>query len=222
MRILYSKNQPFSSYKPKCKQVIDVIWRHLASNVNSSYTYLQCIVILNNHNGFVLGLLILKNELDDDSDVMIMIEKIRKFSVFYLNFPTFKNVPNVSCSSTNYLWFVLEYINKIIDWDCCLFCNEPKYEELRRSVKKHYLKRKQTKKRRKLKKLTRKFHHSSINLLNKICFRWKYYLVMIMKRQYSKYSTRAMQSSITIVSQTINRNWRDLWRKEREIMVRRK
>ena len=114
-------------------KVIDVIWCYLASNVNSSYIYLQCSVILNNHNGFVLGLLILKNKLDDDSDAMIMIGKIRKFSVFYLNFPTFKNVPNVSCSSTNYLWFVLEYINKM-DWDCCLFCNEPKCEELRGSV----------------------------------------------------------------------------------------
>ena len=38
---------------------------------------------------------------------------------------------------------------------------------------KHHPKRKHTKRRRKLKKLTRKLHHSSINLLNKICFWWK-------------------------------------------------
>ena len=35
----------------------------------------------------MLGLLIMKHELDDNSNVMIMIEKIRKFSVFYVNFP---------------------------------------------------------------------------------------------------------------------------------------
>ena len=68
-------------------------------------TYLQCSIILNNHNGFALGLLIMKNELDDDSNVMIMIEKILKFFVFYVNFPNnyFNYFPNVSCSSTNYL-----------------------------------------------------------------------------------------------------------------------
>ena len=66
--------------------------------------YLQCSVILNNHNGFVQGLLIMKNELDNDSNVMITIEKMQKFSVFYVNFPNnFLNYfPNVSCSSTNY------------------------------------------------------------------------------------------------------------------------
>ena len=37
--------------------------------------YLQCSVILNDHNGFVLGQLIMKNELDDDYNVKIMIEK---------------------------------------------------------------------------------------------------------------------------------------------------
>ena len=46
------------------------------------------------------------NELDDDSNVIIMIEKIRKFSAFYVNFPNkFLNnfFPNMSCSSINYL-----------------------------------------------------------------------------------------------------------------------
>ena len=67
--------------------------------------YLQCSVILHNHNSFVLDLLIMKDELDDDSNVMIMIEKIRKFSAFYINFPNnFLNYfQNVSCSSANYL-----------------------------------------------------------------------------------------------------------------------
>ena len=68
--------------------------------------YSQCSVTLNSHNGFVLGLLIMINELDDDSNVMIMIEKIRKFSAFYVNFPNkFLNnfFPNMSCSSINYL-----------------------------------------------------------------------------------------------------------------------
>ena len=84
----------------------------------------------------MLGLLIMKNELNDDSNVMMMIEKMRKISASYVNFPnTFLNYfLNVSCSSTNYLWFVLEYISKI-DWDCCLFCDEPKSEELRGIVK---------------------------------------------------------------------------------------
>ena len=81
---------------------------------------------------------------------------------------------------------------------------------------KHHPKRKQTNRRRKLKKFTRKLHHSSINLLNKICFRWRNSLVIITNRQYSKYSKRTMQSTITVASQTISRNWRDLWRKERD------
>ena len=135
MRTIYSKinHAPVISQNAK---IIDVIWRYLMSKVNSWYTYLHCIVILNNLNGFVLGLLIMKNELNDDSNVMMMIEKMRKFSAFYVNFPnTFLNYfLNVSCSSTNYLWFVLEYISKI-DWDCCLFCDEPKSEELRGIVK---------------------------------------------------------------------------------------
>ena len=47
----------------------------------------------------------MKNELDDDSNVMIMMEKIREVFAFYMNFPNdFLNYfPNVSCSSTNYL-----------------------------------------------------------------------------------------------------------------------
>ena len=80
---------------------------------------------------------------------------------------------------------------------------------------KHDPKRKQTKRRRKLKKLTRKLYHSFINLLSKMCFWWKNYLVIIMNRQYSKYSKRTMQSTITIASQTVSRNWRNLLWKER-------
>ena len=144
MRTIYSKinHAPVISQNAK---IIDVIWRYLMSKVNSWYTYLHCSVILNNLNGFVLGLLIMKNELNDDSNVMMMIEKMRKFSAFYVNFPnTFLNYfLNVSCSSTNsnsnsnsvvLMWFVLEYISKI-DWDCCLFCDKPKSEELRGIVK---------------------------------------------------------------------------------------
>ena len=148
---------------------------------------------------------------------MIMTEEIQKFSVFYVSFPNnFLNYfPNVLRSSTNYLRFVLDYVDKI-DWDYCLFCASSKEKTDKEK------KRKQTTRRRKLKNLTRKLYHSSINLLNKICFRWKNFLVIIMKRQYSTYSKWIMQSTITIVSQTISRNWRDLWRKEREIMRRRK
>ena len=60
----------------------------------------------------------MKNELDDDSNVVIMIEKTQKVSAFYMNFPNnFLNYfPNVSCCSTNYSWFVFDYINKM-DWD---------------------------------------------------------------------------------------------------------
>ena len=114
-------------------------------------------------------------------------------------------------------WFVL-HINKM-NWDCCLFCDEPKSEELRERVK---ASSKEKAERRKLKKLTRKLHHSSINLLNKIYFRWKNSLVKIMNKQYSKYLKQTMQSTITIVFQTIGRNWRDVWRKEREMMISRK
>ena len=119
----------------------------------------------------------MKNELDDDSNVMTMTEEIRKFSVFYVSFPNnFLNYfPNVLCSSTNYLRFVLDYINKM-DWDYCLFSASSKEKTEKEK------KRKQTKARRKLKKLTRKLYHSSINLLNKTCFRWKNSLVIIMKR----------------------------------------
>ena len=49
------------------------------SNVNSWYTYLQCSVILNNHNNFVVDLLIMKNELDDDSYVMIRKKNTENF-----------------------------------------------------------------------------------------------------------------------------------------------
>ena len=79
---------------------------------------MQCSAILNNHESFVLVLLIMKNELDDDSNVMTMTEEIRKFSVFYVSFPNnFLNYfPNVLCSSTNYLRLILDYLNKM-DWD---------------------------------------------------------------------------------------------------------
>ena len=161
--------------KPKCEGK----WRYLMSNVNSWYTYLQCSVICNNHKRSVLDLLIMKNELDDDGNVMIMIEKIKKISVFYVNFPNnFLNYfPNVSCSSTNYLWFALEYINKM-DWDYCLILWW---------IKKWRTERK-SREEENWRNLTRKLHHSPINLLNKICFRWRKSLVIIMKRQYSKYS----------------------------------
>ena len=129
--IVKINHSPVTSQNTK---VIEVIWRYLTSNVRSWYTYLQCKVIFSNHNGFELGLLIMKDELDDDSNVMIMIEKIKKFSVFYVNFRnSFLNYfPNVSCSNTNYLWFVLEHINKM-NWDCCLFCDEKKRRTERKS-----------------------------------------------------------------------------------------
>ena len=204
------------SHSPVISQntkITDVTWRQTLI----ADTYLQCSIILNNHNGFVLGLLIMKNELDDDSNVMIMIEKILKFSVFYVNFPNnfFNCFPNVSCSSTNYLWFVLEYISKM-DWDCCLFYDKPKREELRGRVKASS-KEKADKEKNKIEETYKKLHHSFINLLNKICFRWKNYLVIIMKRQYSKDSKRIMQSTFTIASQIIRTNWRDLWRKENRL-----
>ena len=130
---------------------------------------MQCSAILNNHESFVLVLLIMKNELDDDSNVMTMTEEIRKFSVFYVSFPNnFLNYfPNVLCSSTNYLRLILDYVNKWIGISVYFV---------------HHQKRKQTKRRRRLKKLARKLYHSSINLLNKTCFRWKNSLVIIMKR----------------------------------------
>ena len=111
----------------------------------------------------------MKNELDDDSNVMTITEEIRKFSVFYVSFPNnFLNYfPNVLCSSTNYLRLILDYVNKWIGISVYFV---------------HHQKRKQTKRRRRLKKLTRKLYHSSINLLNKTCFRWKNSLVIIMKR----------------------------------------
>ena len=80
----------------------------------------------------MVDLLIRKNELEDDSYVMIMIKKYGNILSFMSIFQT--TFGNVSCSSTNYLWFVLEHINKM-HWDCCLFCDEPKREELRGKVK---------------------------------------------------------------------------------------
>ena len=56
-----------------------------------------------------------------------------------------------------------------MDWDCCLFCDEPKSEELKGRVKASY-KNKADKEEKKLKRLTRKWNHSTINLLNKIFF----------------------------------------------------
>ena len=136
---------------------------------------MQCSAILNNHESFVLDLLIMKNELDDDSNVMIMTEEIRKFSVFYVSFPNnFLNYfPNVLCSSTNYLRLILDYVNKM-DWDYCLFCASSK--------------EKTDKEKKKTEKTYKKIVSLIINVLNKICFRWKNFLVIIMKRQYSTYS----------------------------------
>ena len=79
----------------------------------------------------------MKNELDDDNNVMVMIEK-------YSNFLRGR----VIVSS----------------------------------------KEKSDKEKKKMKKLTRKLYHSSINLLNKIYFRWKSSLVIIMNRKYLEYS----------------------------------
>ena len=134
-RTRYSKNQSLSSYEPKCEG-IDVIWPYLMSNPNSWYTYLQCSVILNNHKISVLALLIMKNESDDDINVMIMIEKIRKSFAFYVNSPTIflYYFPNFSCSSANYFWFLLEHINKM-DCHCWVFWKKKKIEVLRGRVK---------------------------------------------------------------------------------------
>ena len=67
MKTLHSENQPFSGNKPKYKGN----WHYLTlPDIDSWYMYLQCSAILNNHNSFVLGLLIMKNDLDDDSNVM--------------------------------------------------------------------------------------------------------------------------------------------------------
>ena len=83
----------------------------------------------------------MKNELDDDSNVMIMTEEMRKFSVFYVSFPNnFLNYfPNVLCSSTNYLWFVLDSINKM-DWDYCLLSasSKEKTDKGKKKIEKTY------------------------------------------------------------------------------------
>ena len=59
-------------------------------------------------------------------------------------------------------------------------------------------KEKSDKEKKKMKKLTRKLYHSSINLLNKIYFRWKSSLVIIMNRKYLEYSNWTMQSTVTL------------------------
>ena len=156
----------------------------------------------------MLGLLIMINELDDDSNVMIMIEKIRKFSAFYVNFPNkFLNnfFPNMSCSSINYLWFVLEYINKI-DWHCCIFCNESKSKELRGRVKASS-KEKAEKEKKKIEETYKKIASLIHRLAKQVFFFWwKNSLVITINRQNSKYSKQTIQSTITILSQTISRN----------------
>ena len=93
-----------------------------------------------------------------------------------------------------------------------------KDEELRGKAS---FKEKADKEKKKIEETHKKIIYSSINLLNKICFQWKNSLVIIMSRQYSKYSKRTVQSTMTTAPQTINRNWRVLWRKEREMMIRR-
>ena len=208
----------YRNHKPKWENN----WRYLTSNVNSWYTYLQCSFILNNHNYFLLGLLIMKIELDDDINVMIMIEKIRKFSVFYVNFPnSFLNCfPNVSCFSTKYLWFVLKYINKM-DWDCCLFCDEPKSWELRGTVKAS-----SKEKADKEKKEIEETYKKTVSLIHQLA---KQDLFLV-----EKFSWHINEQTILEIFKADNavyyhncisnyqQNWRDLWRKEREMMIRRK
>ena len=67
-----------------------------------------------------------------------------------------------------------------MNWNCSLFCGEQKSKELRGRVKASS-KEKTDKKELtiKLKKLPRKLHRSSIILINKICFRWKCSIVII-------------------------------------------
>ena len=96
-----------------------------------------------------------------------------------------------------------------MDWDCCLFCHEPKSEKLTGRVKASS-KEKADKEKKKIEETYKKtaslMMDESINLLNKTCFRWKNSLVIIMNRQYSKYLEQTMQSTITITFQTISRN----------------
>ena len=54
-------------------------------------------------------------------------------------------------------------------------------------------KEKADKEKKKIEETHKKITYSSINLLNKICFRWKNSLVIIMSRQYSKYSKRTVR-----------------------------
>ena len=96
-----------------------------------------------------------------------------------------------------------------MDWDCCLFCHEPKSEKLRGRVKassKEKADREKKKIEETYKKTASLMMDESINLLNKTCFWWKNSLVIIMNRQYSKYLKQTMQSTITITFQTISRN----------------
>ena len=80
-----------------------------------------------------------------------------------------------------------------------------KNEELRGRVKASF-KEKADKEKKKIEETHKKITYSAINLLNKICFRWKNSFVIIMSRQYSKYSKQTVQSNMTIAPQTINRN----------------
>ena len=130
------------------------------------------------------------------------------------------NFPNVSCFSTKYLWFVLKYINKM-DWDCCLFCDEPKSWELRGTVKAS-----SKEKADKEKKEIEETYKKTVSLIHQLA---KQDLFLV-----EKFSWHINEQTILEIFKADNavyyhncisnyqQNWRDLWRKEREMMIRRK
>ena len=125
---------------------------------------------------------------------------------------------NASCGSTNYLWFVLEYINKM-HWDCCLFFDEPKSEELRGKVKVSS-KEKTVKEKKKIEENYKKIA-SLIHQLGDL-FSVVKFSCDIMSRQFSKYSKWAIQLTITVASQTISRKRDDDKNKEAKVNKRSK
>ena len=113
----------------------------------------------------------------------------------------------------------LDYINKI-DWDCCLFCGERKSEELR-GRDKSLSKEKTDKEKKKIEKTYKKIASLIHQLAKQDLFSMEKFSCDNNEQTILELfkANNAVQSTITITSHTISSNGRDLWRKERKMMI---
>ena len=125
---------------------------------------------------------------------------------------------NVSCSSTSYLWFVLDYIIKMA-WDCCLFCVEPKRW---RTERKSIIQRESRQREEENWRNSQENYILLHQLAKQDLFSVEKFSCDNNEQTIFKIFKTNSASTMIIAPQTINRNWRYLWRKEREMMIRRK